>query len=507
MEEAKEEQKKKKGLLKYIFYIIFVLVATGLALFFSLYEHFDETIVAISQCRWEWLVLILAVVIFSVLIDALIIYVFCRLYTKQYHLHSAIATSLIGSFYSGITPSSSGGQIMQVYTLKKQGIEVSNAASIFVMWFILYQISLIGFGLVALIFKWNLFASMGNIDFKIGDFSMGVPVIPLIFIGFGLNLFVIASLFLMSYSHKFHNFIMHYGVAFFAKIKIIKNPDKIRESLRIQVENFKVELRRLQSNIPVTILIICLFLAFLICRFSIPWFAGGALNAYGDIVNSDTGVVISHTGGDYNFVSFFDACFLSSFHQMITGLIPTPGSAGVSELFFSLCFANYYMTVPQMTAAQILWRTSTFHVLLLIGGLTAAFYRASPKEETYRANRQTFVDLQLETYEERKKTSDTLFETAKLSRKEIQRKLTSFGNAFTPQNKDKSTGEQEDIIAIKPLSNQPQVDLQKTLSKKEQKRLQRAKAKQMKKEKQLIKSHENNENEEGWTSIDIGDKK
>ena len=507
MEEIKEEQKKKKGLLKYIFYIIFVLVATGLALFFSLKDNFNETVAAISQCRWEWLVLILAVVVFSVLIDALIIYIFCRLYTKRYHLHSAVATSLIGAFYSGITPSSSGGQIMQVYTLKKQGIEVSNAASIFVMWYILYQISLIGFGLVALIFKWNLFASMGNIDFMIGDFSMSIPIIPLIFIGFGLNLAVTFSLFLMSYSHKFHNFIMHYGVALLAKIKIIKNPDKTRESLRIQVENFKVELRRLQSNIPVTILIVSLFILFFICRFSIPWFAGGALNAFGDVVNADTGEVIMHTVGDYNIVSFFDACFLSSFHQMITGLIPSPGSSGVSELFFSLCFANYYMTVPQMTAAQILWRTSTFHVLLLVGGLTAAFYRASPKEETYRANRQTFIDLQLETYEERKKSSDTLFETAKLSRKEIQRKLTSFGNAFTPENKDKSTGEREDYIAIKPLKNQPQPDVQPTLSKKEQKRLQKAEAKQIKKEKQLAKAHKNSEDDEGWTSIDIGNKK
>ena len=63
----------------------------------------------------------------------------------------------------------------------------------------------------------------------------------------------------MSYSHRIHNFIMHYGVGFLAKIKILKHPDQTRESLRIQVENFKIELRRLLSNIPITITILVLF--------------------------------------------------------------------------------------------------------------------------------------------------------------------------------------------------------------------------------------------------------
>ncbi len=507
MEEVKEEQKKKKGLIKYVLYIVFVLVATGLALFFSLYSEdgsiFNTTVAAISSCRWEWLVAIAAVVIFSIAVDGFIIFVFCRLYTKDYHWRSGIATSMIGTFYSGITPSSSGGQIMQAYTLKKQGIEISNAASIFVMWFILYQVALIGFGLVALLFKWNLFASMGNINFKIGTLGISIPVIPLIFIGFGLNLFIIGMLFLMSYSHKFHNFVMHYGVSFLAKIKILKNPDKTRETLRIQVENFKVELKRLQSNIPVTILIVSLFLLFLICRFSIPWFAGGALNAYGNYV-ADNGQIV-HTVGDYSFVSFFDACFLSAFHQMVTGLIPLPGSAGVSELFFSLCFANFYSETGKMTAAQILWRTSTFHIPLLAGGLTAAFYRASPKEQTYKANRQTFVDLQLETYEERKSSADTLYETAKLSRKEIQKKLKTFGDAFSPKNKNANTGEEEDIISVtssKPAavdeSPKKQSQINKWQKENERKKL-------LKQQKKLDKNKAKADDDD-WTSIDIGDK-
>jgi uncharacterized protein (TIRG00374 family) len=510
MEEVNEQAKKKKGVKKYIFYISFVLIATGLALFFSLYGNFDQTIAALAGCDWQWLVMIIIVMVIATIIDGLVIFVFCRLYTKRYHLFSGMATALIGTFYSGITPGASGGQIMEVYTLKKQGIEISNAASIFVMWFILYQVVLIGYGLVALLFKWPLLESIGNFNFKFGDVNFSLPVIPLIIFGFLLNLLTILLLFLMSYSHHFHNFIMHYGVSLFAKLRIIKNPDKLRESLRIQVENFKVELRRLQSNIPVTLLMILLFVLLLTCRFSIPWFAGGALNGYGAVYEFNNGSweFVRQTTGDYTFASFFDSCFLSAFHQMVTGLIPIPGSAGVSELFFALIFQNYYSKPEYIAAAQIIWRVATFHLPLLAGGITSAFYRSTLKEHTYQANRQTFVDLQLETYEERKKSSDTLYETSRLSRKEIEKKLKSLGGVMTPKKYNAEGEESEDVINL--VNNSPKETpinnesvLNSKMSDKERKRLEKEK---MKKEKILRKNSEKKDKDDsGWEDINIGD--
>ena len=61
-----------------------------------------------------------------------------------------------------------------------------------------------------------------------------------------------------------------------------------------------------------------------------------------------------------------------------------------------------------------------------MSGFVAAFYRSRPKESIHYANRKTFVTLQLETYDERKKSADTLYETRQLSRKEIQRRLSDW---------------------------------------------------------------------------------
>ncbi len=431
-----ETKSKKKGKLKFLAYFLIIMVLTGLALFFSLKDDLNGIIKALSHADFKWILVIAGLVILSYMIDGFTIFVFSRLYTRKYKYHQGFATSIIGAFYSGITPGASGGQIMQVYTMKKQGVEPSSAASIMVMSFIVYQICLIIIGAVGIIFNGDLIASVGTFNITIGENVIRISPIPLTIAGFLLNISVILLLFLMSYSHKFHNFILHYVIGFLGKIRILRKPDETRESLRIQVENFKIELRRLLSNIPIFILMILCFSLILMIRFSIPFFAGLALNGYGNCVNPDGSLVIQHVivdgAGQYqiaqslgqpDIASFFKGVFLSSYHQMMAGLIPIPGTAGISEYFFNIIFANYFVSQPVTTAAQIIWRVATYHFVLLLSGIVAATYRSSPKNEIHHANRKTFVTLQYETFNERKASSDTMFETSSLSRKEIQNRL------------------------------------------------------------------------------------
>ena len=415
--------KKKKTSLKYLLYILIVLIVTAVSLTLSLWGHAQEVFDTFLKADIGMVLVMIGLVVFSYFIDGLIIFVFCRLYTRTYRYHQAIAASLVGQFYSNVTPGASGGQIMEAYTMKSQGIQISNAASIMVMWFIIFQTALIGFDVVALIVEWNTVVNVvATIDFDPWGIHWNLPLWPLILIGFGLNLFMIALMFAMSYSHRFHNFILHYVIGFLGKIKLVKNPDKMRENLRVQVENFKIELRRLQSNIPVVILQFILFLTLIFVRDSIPYFAGLSLNAWGPDVGFSLG-------------EMFHASFLSSFHQMVTGLMPLPGSAGVSELFYSYLFHDFYAYLPDgsgnmfgdlgttIASTQILWRTVTFHLVLLITGFVAALYRSRGQQIPINANRQTFVDLQLETFEERRQSSETMYETAQLSRKEVLAKL------------------------------------------------------------------------------------
>ena len=450
LEEETPEESKKKSFLKFLVYFLIIITLTGLALFLSLYKDYEAVFNALRHSDWRYLVVILGLVALTFVIEAFTIFAFSRLYTRKYKYHQGLAAVMVNAFYSDVTPGASGGQIMEAYTMNKQGVEVSTSASILIMSFIVYQICLIVLGAVGLFFSNGLLASIATFDININGVTIPIPTIVFTIGGFLLNLIVILMLFLMSYSHKIHNFVLHRGINFFAKLRLIKNPEEKRESLRIQVENFKIELRRLISNIPIFLLMIICWTLILIIRFSIPFWAGLALNGYGYCINSDGSLVIQtvydnrgslegfvpmmSTGGP-NIESFWQGVFLSSYHQMATGLVPIPGAAGISEYFFSTIFSKYYISTYITTAAQILWRFSTFHIVLLVSGIVAATYRSSPKNQVHHANRKTFVTLQYQTYTERKASSDTMYESAALSAKAVQERLRSIAKSEKEEKK------------------------------------------------------------------------
>ncbi len=414
LKEGEENRKKKRvsPVAKYAFYIIIILLLTAASLALTLYNTFFDVVNAFTSTDWRWIIVIAAVVFFHYLIDSFIVFCYARLYTRKYKFRQAMANKLVGMFYDGVLPAGTGEQIFQTRTLSKQGVPISNAASIMVMSFITYQIVLILYGILSFIFKYDLISSIGSFSLN----GVLIPVWPLAIIGFIINISLIGLLFLMSYNRHIHNFIMKHGVNLFAKLHIVKHPEKTRESLRIQVENFKIELRRLQSNIPFMLLIIICTFLMMTTKYCIPYFAGLALDG------------LNNT----NINSFFDACFMSSYHQMCTGFWPLPGTAGISEIFFSVMFYNdgnpgagFYTTQAVTNASLIIWRFSLYTVPLLFAGLFTAFYRASPSEaETNKKEiRQTYLELQLRTFEERRLSSNKQYETSQLSRRALQEKL------------------------------------------------------------------------------------
>ena len=77
-----------------------------------------------------------------------------------------------------------------------------------------------------------------------------------------------------------------------------------------------------------------------------------------------------------------------------------------------------------MPAAIILWRTITYLLPLLVTGFTSAFYKSSSTidvrdESIYH----TIASIQVATYEERKRSSDIIFETTQLNRQAIHERI------------------------------------------------------------------------------------
>ena len=463
MEEAETsgEKKKpsKKTALRYALNILFVLLVTGLALFLSLRENFNQIIDNLRTCNYLWIAFILGIMSVMILIRGLVLFCFARLYTRKYHIHQGLAVDQIGVFYNAVTPGASGGEIMQAYTYKKQGVPISSAVSIMAMYSIIYQSVLILYGLVSFLVKYDYIIKMNDLVINLGSLKLSLPLWLLTILGFLLNVSVILIVLLMAYWRGFHNFIMGPVISLLHKIRIIKDPDKKREDLRVQVENFKIEFRRLLTNIPFTILMALLFFALMTLKFSIPYFVGKAL------------------GNESQAASFWDAIFLSNYHQMITGLIPIPGSAGVSEWFFHELFINtqsitsgFYVASEAVIidgvqtrivtlsasesmcrAALLLWRSITFAFPIIIAGFVTAFYKSSPKDITGRngaiPDRHTLTEIQAETLAERNVELGNTLETQQLTKQAVFEKLRDMSKKNRERNlkrKNSPNGERKE---------------------------------------------------------------
>ena len=424
--EFKDEPKKKSGVVKYIIYIILVIVITVGALLMSMWGKFDVVYNLLSTANFTWLLITLLVMFSSVLLRALVLFVFARLYSRDYYFHQALAVEQIGNFYSAVTPGASGGQVMEAYTFQKQGLEVSNAVSMLAMYSIVYQIVLTLFGVIAFIVKFDFLNTIGYITISIGAAELKISIWVLTIIGFLLNVSVTLLVFMMAYWRGFHNFMMGPIISLLYHLHIVRNVEQTRENLKIQIENFKIELRRLLTNAPFTILVTVLFIIFFFIRFSLPYFTGRVLNNQSQYAN------------------IWDAVFLSNYHQMVTGLIPLPGAAGISEYFFIQLFVNeahpelgfYYIqgqgeqTSAQASAALgsaalLIWRTISFSLPLLISGFVTAFYRTRGKHsvrfsdrEVYE-NRKTMLEMRRETMLERQTQLEQMIHTNTLNKEAI----------------------------------------------------------------------------------------
>ena len=138
--EAKAKRKLSKQTKKYILNISIMVIVTAIAMFFIFKDNPKEVIQNLQNCNLLFLGIALLIMLGFYLVEGLILTVLARMYKRDYPYYKGCLNCMIGAFFSGITPSNSGGQFVQAYTFSKQGIKITNAASILLMHFIVYQI-------------------------------------------------------------------------------------------------------------------------------------------------------------------------------------------------------------------------------------------------------------------------------------------------------------------------------------------------------------------------------
>lgn len=316
-------------------YLIICGIAFVIMLVVLFSEGLDNIVNALRQLNPLFLLAAIACMIVYWLGEALGLHFAAKSLAPETKFRSTLLVTMIGQYFNCITPFASGGQPMQIYTFMKRGMPLGSAMTALLSRFIVYQFTLTLYSIFFLVFRLSMFTE--------GDLK---PLTFLIIVGFIINTFVIALLFMLAFFKTATTKLAHGVVRLLGKIRLIKDVDDKIEYIDKELATYYENFLFIKSQ---PVMILKMFLATLV-----------QLLAYFSIT------YVIYIGFGMTKTDFFTIIACQAFVLMISAFVPLPGAMGAAEgsyaAFFKDIFGNYYTGV-----STFIWRFLTFYLPILIG--------------------------------------------------------------------------------------------------------------------------------------------
>lgn len=291
-----------------------------------------------------WLIMAVLCHALNMVIDIFLVYRFTLTNEPNFKFKDAIKISMIGQFFSAVTPSATGGQPMQVFAMSIRGIDAGTATSSLTQKFLVYQAALTGYGIFAILVRLKYFLSL---DRLVWGFTAA---------GFAAQTIVIAALILFSFNPKFTHKVIVFIFTLLSKAKILKEPEKKIITLENSLELFHKGNSELYKNKPLLFETLVITIVQLTAVFFIPYCVFRAFNMSGARV--------------------LDMICAQAFINMVSWVIPLPGASGGAEAA-SVVFLSPFFNESTIKSAVVITRLISYHLTILI---SAPFSRL-PKDK------------------------------------------------------------------------------------------------------------------------------
>ena len=324
--------------------ILSIVVITMIIIFIIFKDNSIEIINLIKNIDKSYLNIIFCSVLLVQVLAAYSLTCFAKLTNKQYNIFNGIGNILVSNFVSGITPSSTGGQIAQMYVFKKQRVRMSDSMSILLMDFIISQATMCGLSLVVMTFKFLYFFNTHSNLFILS-------LISLLF-----NMVIIIGLYLITKHKKCYMFLTNYIFKLACKFKLIKNINDKKVELDSFIVRFNNEIIKLKQHKTLLWKCVLIHLIKYIVYFSIPFLCFIVL------------------GNKMSFDLYANCFAISVFVSLLNTFFPMPGASGGTEITFLLMFQTLF-PIPVVQTSVLLWRFFLFYNLLFIGIIPLIYYK------------------------------------------------------------------------------------------------------------------------------------
>ncbi len=297
-------------------------------------KSLPEASQAVRSMNAKWVVFALGCYFGYLVMDSLAIGFY--LFRQGYRLgiRDLLFISLIGQYYSNITPGASGGQPMQIYYLSKKKVPAALATSAIAVRFFCFQVMLSVIGTVV----WIRYG--GFIAEHTGSARW------VFIVGYVYNTVMVCAVAVLALSKNILQRLMNLGIRIGGKFKWIRHPEELERRAEHYVTTFHEGLTYFRSH-PMDMAVQLLFggtqLMFLMSVIAMIYYGLGL------------------SGYRYEHLVTMNICeFLAAAYA------PMPGASGAQEGVFGIFFAKIFPE-SMIFVAILLWRFFTYYISIVLG--------------------------------------------------------------------------------------------------------------------------------------------
>ena len=338
--------------------IILIVCTVLLAIYVMMELDHEQVVTAFASMKPEWLLALIGCMLLYYVFDAVKYMLVTQSFGCPQPFRDSLTTTMLGFFYSAVTPLASGGQPFQIYHMHKRGISAGTSTSVICMVYMYWKIALVSLGI------------LGFAIYRRVLLDSGAAWVPFLMLGLFLQILALGAVALSALKPKWISGIGTtvlkgiFGVELFTS-KGLK-PTHAIEKLNQFVDEYHtayVEGSKNKKLIAYT-----LGCAFLECI------------AYMSVA------YCSYRGFGMSGQPYYRVMFLQVLLYIGASLVPTPGAAGASEGGYMMIYRGLFGR--HITMSMLVWRLATYYLTLLVGYLFVVADRVDPRRKAGETSRR-----------------------------------------------------------------------------------------------------------------------
>lgn len=311
-------------------------------------QEMSGAVEALKSIAPEWIILCLSGFLLYMGFDAFSLWFFLRRSGNPITMRRALFVTIIGLYYSNITPGATGGQPMQIYYMKKSNVPIGIGTSALTVKYFSFQFMLMVIGTILWLTHGEFIAE------QVGS-SMWILVV-----GYVYNAIAVCGILLMAVSRRVVWFLMRLIIRLCAKLHVIKDPEGAAVKWRDGLNTFHNSIMMLKDK-PLDFLFQLMLGALqLLSQMAVTFFIYHAFNLSG--------------------VGYSQITALAVMLYISASYTPLPGASGAQEGVFSLYYAQVFPDGIRFMAL-LLWRFFTYYISLIIGAVVTVVNGFLPSQK------------------------------------------------------------------------------------------------------------------------------